>query len=70
MSRASNYFEYFLIFISAVSGCALISAFLSLTGVPVGNASSEVGLKICTITAGIKKKEKAWQYSVVRKKLS
>ena len=33
--RALNYFEDFLIFISAVSGCVSISAFASLTGIPI-----------------------------------
>ena len=31
--RALNYFEYFLICISTVSGCVSISAFYSLVGV-------------------------------------
>ena len=34
---------------------ALISAFGSLVCVPVGITSSAIGLKICAITAGIKK---------------
>ena len=34
---------------------ALISAFGSLLCVPVGITSSAIGLKICAITAGIKK---------------
>ena len=32
-----------------------VSAFDSLIGIPVGIASSAVGIKICAITAGIKK---------------
>ena len=51
--RALNYFEHFLIFISAVSGCVSVSAFSSLVGVPVNVTSSAIGLTICTITAGI-----------------
>ena len=51
--RALNYFEYFLIFVSAVNGSVSTSA--SLVDVPVGIASSPVGWKICTITEGIKK---------------
>ena len=31
-----------------------ISAFASLLGIPIGITSSEIGLKICAITAGIK----------------
>ena len=53
--KALNFFEHFLVFASSVSGCVLISAFGSLVGVPVGTASSAVGLKICAVTAGIKK---------------
>ena len=50
-----NCFEHFCAFVSAISGCVSISPFASLVGVPVGIASSAVGLKICAITAGIKK---------------
>ena len=52
--RALNYFEHFLVFISAVSGCVLISPFALLVGVLVGITSSAVGRKICGITAEIK----------------
>ena len=42
LCRISNYFEHFPIFISADSGCVLISAFLSfssfISGISVGNA--------------------------------
>ena len=54
MCRVLNYFKHFLFFISVVSGVS-ISAFASLAGIPVGIGSSAVGLKICGITAGIKK---------------
>ena len=50
-----NYFELFLVFVSAVSGCVSISAFALLVIVIVGIANSPVGLKIFAITAGIKK---------------
>ena len=53
--RALNYFEHFLVFVSALSGSVSISAFVSLVGFPVGIASCGVGLKICAVTAGIKK---------------
>ena len=53
--RDLNYFEHFPVFVSAVSGCVSISAFASLVGVPVGIASSLVGLKSYAIAAGIKK---------------
>ena len=43
-----------LILVSTVTGCVSISAFLSLVCVPMGIASSAVGIKICAVTAGIK----------------
>ena len=39
----------------AVTGCVLIFAFASLVVIPTGITSSAVGIKICAITAGIKK---------------
>ena len=53
--RALSYFEHFIVFTSAVSGCVSMSASASLVAVPVGIASSAVELKICAIDAGIKK---------------
>ena len=53
--RDLNYFEHFLIFISAVSDCVSIATFASLIGIPVGIGISAVGLKICALTARIKK---------------
>ena len=50
-----NYIEHFLILVSAVNGCISISAFGSLLGIRIGITSSAKGLKIFTITAGIKK---------------
>ena len=50
-----NYIEHFLILGSAVTGCVSISAFPSLFGIPIVITSSAVGLKICVITAAIKK---------------
>ena len=40
---------------SAVAGCVSISNFASLVGIPIVITSSAVRLKICAITAGIKK---------------
>ena len=52
--RALNYFdEHFLVFVYSVSGCVSIFAFSSLVGVPVCIVSFVVGIKICTITAGV-----------------
>ena len=45
ISRALHYFERFLIFVFAVIGCILISAFALLIGIPIGIASFAVGLK-------------------------
>ena len=47
------FFEYFFINTTAISGCVSISAFATLVGVPEGNASSGVGIKICGGTAEI-----------------
>ena len=58
-----NYIEHFLILASTVTGCILISAFAFLLSIPIGIASSAIGLKICAITARIK------QYnSIIKKK--
>ena len=58
-----NYIEYLLILVSMVTACILISAFASLVVILVGITSSAVGLKICVITAGIKKYN-----SIIKKK--
>ena len=53
--KALNYFEHFLVFVSALGNCVSIFVFASLFGVPAGIAISAVGLKICVIIPGIKK---------------
>ena len=58
-----NYVENLLILSSTITGCISISAFASLVYVPVGIASSAIGIKICAITAGIKKYN-----SIIKKK--
>ena len=58
-----NYAENFLILASTITGCISISAFASLFGVPIGIASSAIGLRICAIAAGIKKYK-----SIIKKK--
>ena len=50
-----NYMEHFLILASKIAGCISISAFASFIGIPIRITSSAIGLKICAITAGIKK---------------
>ena len=58
-----NYIEHFLILGSTITGCVSISAFASLIGIPIGITSSGIGLKICAITAAIKKYN-----SIIKKK--
>ena len=50
-----NYIEHFLILASAVTGRISISAFAYLLGISIGITRFAIELKICTITAGIKK---------------
>ena len=50
-----NYVEHLLILASAVTGCFSISAFASLVAIPLVIMSSSVEIKICAITAGIKR---------------
>ena len=59
----TTYIEHFLILASTITGCISISAFASLVGIPIGIASSAIGLKICAITAGIRNYK-----SVIKKK--
>ena len=54
---------YLLILVSTVTGSVSISAFASLVAILIGIACSAVGLKICAITAEIKKYK-----SIVNKK--
>ena len=58
-----NYVEHLLILASTVTGCVSVSSFPLLVCVPVGITSSAVGIKICAITAGIKKYK-----SIIKKK--
>ena len=57
------YIGHFLILGSAITGCISISVFVSLIVIPVGITSSAIGLKICAITAAMKKYK-----SIIRKK--
>ena len=58
-----NYVEHLFILASAVTGCVSISAFAPLVAIPLGITTSTVGIKICAITAGIKKYK-----SIIKKK--
>ena len=60
---ALNYNEHFLILASTISGYISISVFASLIVIPIGITNFAIGLKICTITAGIKKYK-----SIIKKK--
>ena len=50
-----NYIENLLILASAIVLCVSITDFVSLVGISIGIVISALGLKICAITAGIKK---------------
>ena len=50
-----NYIEHFLVLTSTITGCVSCSAFLSSAGIPIRITIFAIGLKICGITAGIKK---------------
>ena len=61
--RYSNYIDNLLIVISTITGCVSTSPFVSLVGISIGIACSATGLKVCAITAGIKKYK-----SIIKKK--
>ena len=50
-----NFIEHFLNLASTIAGYVSISAFSSLVSISIGLTSSATGLKICAITAAIKK---------------
>ena len=52
---ALNYAEHFLVLNSAITGCISVSIFGFLISTPVRTTSSAMRLKICAITAGIKR---------------
>ena len=61
---ALSYIKCFLILASVVVGCISISAFASLLVISIGTTSSDIDLKLCTITPEkcksiIKKKKEA-----------
>ena len=58
-----NYIEHFLILGSTITQRVFNSSLASVVGIPIGITSSEIGLQICAITAGIKKYK-----SIVKKK--
>ena len=64
--RAFNYIENFLILASTVTGCVYMSAFASLVGIPAGIASSASGIKVCAVTAVIKKRKSIFKKKKTR----
>ena len=50
-----NYIDHSCIVVSTITGCVSISAFASLVDILIGITISAIRLKICVITAGIKK---------------
>ena len=61
--RVLNYIDHLLIITSTVTGRIYISAFASLVRIPIKITRSAIGLKICVITAGVKKYK-----SIIKKK--
>ena len=55
VSTTLNYIEDFLNLASTITGYVSISSFASLVGIAKGITSYGIRLKICAITAGIKK---------------
>ena len=53
--RVLNYIDHLLIVTSTITGCVFISVFASIVAIPIGIASSIIGLKIRVISEGIKK---------------
>ena len=53
--EALNCINHFLILASAVTVCVSIFTFASLVSIPIGITSSAIGLKICAMSAGVKK---------------
>ena len=58
-----NYIEHSLILGFTITGCVSVSVFTFLVSIPIGITSSGIGLKICAITAAIKKYK-----SIIKKK--
>ena len=63
--KGLNYIKHFLNLASGITRCISISDIASLFVIPIGIMSSAIGLKICAITAGIKKYK-----SIIKKKRS
>ena len=55
VSRTLNYIEQFFILDSIITGCISVFTFSSLVGISIGITSSAIELRVCVITASIKK---------------
>ena len=55
MCKKHKKFWHFLILVSTITRCILIFGFTSFFAIPIEITSSAIGLKICAITAEIKK---------------
>ena len=71
VSTTINYIEHYLVLGSTITICISISAFASLVAIPMRITSSAIGLKMCAISAAIKKykltikKKKKKHYKIV-----
>ena len=50
-----NYIKHFFIFSSSNTGCASISLFVSLVSAPIGITGLAIRLKMCAVSAEIKR---------------
>ena len=55
VGKVLDYIKHSLIAIATITRCVSISTFASLARIPIGIASSAIGLKTCVTTAGNKK---------------
>ena len=55
VSTILNYSEHYLILVFSITECISNFTFVSLVGIPIGSASSEIGLKFNSKTATTKK---------------
>ena len=55
VGKVLDYIKHSLIAIATITTCVSISTFASLARIPIGIASSAIGLKTCVTTAGNKK---------------
>ena len=63
-----NSIKHFLILVCTITGSVSISAFASLIVITIGITSFAMGLKICAITAGMKKYLINNNYLIIKKK--